>query len=380
MRYYFTEKLDKQILKRVPYCASIAILMKIASISIPINLALLTFTVFLFSTFLFNQEITKKIQSQLFNENLREFRKKFKNICEGKSSIIDDISDIKKNPWLVYGIVSGLSLTFLLTCVFLYILGNMYISKEFEAGVLILMLICIVYDIETSSLLEYNEEKDKIPLIKDVVSKYIVGNSTKYISPKVLLFLSRIAGPIGSPNVSKIKFEILLLYQNEDIDNYIKNLIIIDKDKNRKNDFITLEHKEGLEDIFALYQKKPERISMLIERSPKDMFPYLLDPNYSFEDENKKGFKGGFKYWTCFSIKENDQKIAGYLFIHVFRGAFIKRKIKTSGKLSSKISERHVYLFILLGKKEVVEYLKNEMEILSPKFDLSWLNVEIDRY
>lgn len=77
---------------------------------------------------------------------------------------------------------------------------------------------------------------------------------------------------------------------------------------------------------------------------------------------------------------DKSEKILGYMFIHIFKGAHLKRKLTNIPTRPIKIEGdlRTIYFFIFLGSRGEINYLKREIELQAPKFDPSILDLEIE--
>lgn len=118
---------------------------------------------------------------------------------------------------------------------------------------------------------------------------------------------------------------------------------------------------------------RTQSIACLKEKSLKENFPYLFDPNYSHQGEKDQ------RKWAVLSIIENN-KVKGYLFIHVFKGIKLKTRPRQSPRkpIERVLQQREVLLLIFFGERRYVEYLKTQMEILSTRYPQNLIDAEIE--
>ena len=113
------------------------------------------------------------------------------------------------------------------------------------------------------------------------------------------------------------------------------------------------------------------------EKSPKENFPYLFDPNYSYSEKDKKK-------WTALTLNKKDdgrEKVLGYVFIHLFRGIFVKRIIKKKKRgrrspIKEETKPQEVLFFIFIGNRSYMEYLKTRIQLISVIYPRSLIVTE----
>jgi len=374
MNYIF-DHLDKQIIKRVPYSLSISLIIYLLldPESILLLLAFLLFALFIFSTAVFNWYINKSLERALVNIDFKRFVEKISNIFEGKASLIDDIKASEDWKIVSAGVLSGASFVLLLTTIFLMFIDHFALAKELVVPIIIVLLIYLYQDIaETDWLIEYQTKESETPFLKDIIEMYMVTNSLKSFPMKsltkaLLRFASRIFGPLCYLAVPNIHSDMVIVYKNREVVSLIKELT---KEHHR----LFLKHEEGqsIETFFT--EGKCEKITVLRERSPKENFPYLFDPVYEYSIKNQKK-------WTVLSLVEQEkggEKVHGYVFIHMFKGVYLKTKVKKKGRrlLQQEAQPKEVLFFILVGERKYVHYLKAKIEVISTKYPLNFIDME----
>jgi len=356
MTYVF-DRLDKQILKRLPYTLLISL---IAYLMFDLEFMLLlsatfSFIIFAISTAIFNLIINSALENMLVNVDVKKVIGKLAEIFEGKTSLLDDIKTQENLKLITLGSLSGLSLTILLSTAFLMIFHYFEAGKELAISMIIILLVYIFQDLaETELFKEYQMEETETPFIYDIAETYIVHNSLKEIPTKTLKIvalkiLSKILGPLCHLNTPKIHSDALLVYDNPAIESLMKELT-------QKNNELYLKHEAGQSIDNFFVEGTPESLTCLREKSPKEVFPYLFDPNYSYQEKSQKR-------WTALSIFEQD-KVKGYIFIHMFKGVYVKSRLRKNPRrpIEQEHKRKATLLFILLGERKYIKYIKTRIE------------------
>lgn len=374
VKYYIFDRLDKQILNRIPYCLlfSLIIYLLIIYLSFSIEGVILYFLIcslftVLISTSLFNWYVNRNLESLLTNVDLKKFTEKMSMIVEDRNSLLEDIKN-SENWWIIIiAIVSGLSFFSLFTSAFLIVLNYFKISKDLIAVAIIFVTIYLYQDIAKSGLFEESKASEtKFPFLLDLLEMYTINNSLRYLPAKRVLseafiqFLSRIAGPLTYLSFPKLSFDMLLIYWNHEVVKLLKRLT-----KKDNNSHIRLKHEAG-QSVDEFFTKGScEKITVLNEKSPKEVFPYLFNPSYSYSEKERKK-------WVAFRMLERglkNEKTVGYIFIHLFEGVFVKRRVKNIARQPVKIEckAKPVLLFIFIGERSYTQYIKTEIEVISTK-------------
>jgi len=328
----------------------------------------------LISTFLFNRHVNKLLEDLLTNVEFKRFTEKLSRIFEGKNSLVDDIRIAENWQMIVLGVLSGFFLFLVLASASLMILHNLNIGKDLAAIIVVFVVIYLYQDIiKTGYLVEYKTKETKFPFVRDVIEMYTVDNSLASVSKRrsslrmVLRFLSGIVGPLCHLTLPKLSCEMLIVYNNPEL---VKSL----REFTDRTDQICFKHEEGQSVNNFFTEGQSEKMTVLNERSPIENFPYLFNPNYSYSEKEKKK-------WVALSILEKNpksEKTVGHIFIHSFRGLFVKRRVRRSDrrKLKEEIKPKEVLLFILFGERSYIQFIKTRIEVISTRFPLSILNIE----
>jgi len=416
MKYYILDDLDKQIVRKIPYCLETSLIfIIIANMEfldyfftqlksliylhvyrtlpdifeyIPrfssFNWLWIIFFIFVFSTTLFNLRVNKSIRNILFDAKFNKFTEKMAMIFEGEDSLVDDIKLSGNAVLLLLGITSGLSFFLLATFIFLLILNSIVINMNYIHIITILVSIYIYQNMAKSDLFnELMDSETKNPFLSDVFKTYFVDNSLKSISTKsslstsiiqpLILILSIIIAPLTHISIPKFSFDTLIVYKNAELSNLIKTYAsTTNNDKH-----IYMEHEGGLSLNAFLTETNGENITVLNEKSPKDAFPYLLDSKYKFIDSKQKK-------WIAFRLlrkNQNDTKTTGYIFINLFKGIQVKKKLRINNNRKPYRTEtkpNQIFFFIFIGERSDIQYTKTNIELNSVKFPLELMGMELD--
>jgi len=369
---YIFDRLDKQIIKRIPYALLISLIiyliLDIKPLLLP--LSIISIIIFLLSTILFNTIINNALGNILLNIDFQKLLEKLADIFEGKTSLLDDIKAQENWKIITIGALSGTFFTILLTTTFLMILNHFMMGKELATPIVIILFIYLYQDIaETDLLKEYQAKETETPFLQDIAETYIVSNSLKSFPIKsfivaALKFAGRIIGPLSHLTAPKIHSDTLLIYNNPEIISLIKEQL--------KKDKLYLKHEQGqsIDNFFTNGLKHSESITFLKEKPPKENFPYLFDPNYLYSEKRRKN-------WTAVSIIEQE-KVKGYIFIHMFKGVYVKSRLRKSPRkpIEQEARQKETLLFIFLGERKYLQYLKTRIEIVSTKYPQNLIDME----
>lgn len=416
MKYYILDDLDKQIVRRIPYCLATSLIINIitkieflkdfsAQLASLILLYIyrilpdifeyvpkissfiwlwIMFFIFVISTTVFNLRINKNISDVLIDAKFNKFTKKMAMIFEGEDSLVDDIKLSGNTVSLLLGVTSGLSFFLLTTLTFSLILNSIVIDKNYIHIATILVSIYLYQNMAKSDLFnEFIDSETKNPFLFDVFKVYSIDNSLKSISTNsslstsiiqpLMLILSIIIAPLTHITIPKFSFDTLIVYKNAELSNLIKTYASTADDNNQ----IYMEHEDGLSLYTFLTETKGENITVLNEKSPKDVFPYFLDSKYKFTGNKQKK-------WIAFRLlrkNRKETKTTGYIFIHLFKGIQVKRKIRNKRARESYRTEtkpNQIFFFIFIGERSDIQYTKTNIELNSVKFPLELMGMEWD--
>jgi hypothetical protein len=261
-------------------------------------------------------------------------------------------------------------------------------NYKFNENLTLLLAVSVVlyifYDVTKYNLsYEFTGKESKSPFLEDIAEKYFIENSLRKLPGSksfysiFMTFLSRILGTITFFEMPPVKFDILLVYANENVRKFIKELTVNEKTygKNNKRE-IVLKYANGLKpsEFFEDKLFKPLRITVLSEKGPIENFPYLFDPEYTLKDKNKNCSK-----WIMYALKEGvNGRVVGYVIIHAFKGLKIKRRFRNINRHPIKLEGKAeiIYMFIFIGRRGEIEYFKNEVALRTVKFDPSLIDIE----
>jgi hypothetical protein len=328
--------------------------------------------VFLVSTTLFNRRIEHMLEGMLTDVKFGQFVKKMSNIFEGKNSLLDDLKASENTETIALGASSGLFFFLAVGSAFAFVLSQFNIGIGIIISLLVFLILYLYRDLsETDLLKEYQSEEKMQPFMYDLLETYTVNNSLKSFgerSPsKVFLrFGSRIIGPLCYVTLPKLGYDSSLVYKNTETISFIRDLT--------KGVNLRLEHQDGqsLDALFVEGQSvQSERITILSEKSPKENFPYLFDPNYSSTPKEQKK-------WCALSLVERDshsEKTRCYVFINVYRGHSPRAQARER-RANRKAGVKEILLLILVGERSYVAYIKTRVESLAARYPAEMLNLE----
>jgi hypothetical protein len=328
------------------------------------------FLIFLITTVLFNYSLNKEFEDSFISLDIKSTRKLITEIYSKRRSVLDDINIYSNASLVTLGLISGVSLTLIMTFTFYNILKVLNLRDEMILSLIPFVLLYIIYDFMKMEYFEESGTKDSF--LQDLMDLYFVKNTVTKISNKpsivnvLIKFLYRTITPITMVSYPKLKFDILFIYWTPKIFEFLERLMSKEED-------LFISYEDGVE--FTIFKtegtKNPrcEKISALIEKSPVEVFPYLYDPDYSGKDTEIK--------WSLFSVFKKDNgkiKKCGYFFIHCFKVFKRKRNIRKGFRESMPISTEAI-MFIFFGERSTIEFIKNEIELISVKVPQDVMNV-----
>jgi hypothetical protein len=382
---YLFEGLDEQLLRRIPYALFVSfwtyLLLKFVvnsslnAIAVFVTIGL-SFLIFAGSTRSFNRAISDILAKEIFDQDYKKFVGKIQGIYEGRDSALGDIDGVKNWGTLLTAIASGVSLMVFLTAVIL--VGLDYLGVDFEAlGLgIVLTALYIFYEVSKASFADTKEAEDKQPFAFDAMESYTVTNSLRRVpfgSRSLVFLISRFFAPLASIDVPKFSFETPLVYQTPELMSAISTMAECGDSAE-----VCLKHEDGLPLNQFLVESpgaKVERITVMLEKSPKELFPYLLNPDYSYTNDDSRR-------WSVFRIfDKKTERTLGRVFMHKFRAVIIKRRLRRAsgtGKIDEDFQDRYAIQFVLVGDRGYVQYFKSRIEVLSTKVPPDLMNAEYD--
>ena len=365
---YAMKKFDKQIICKIPYCLLVAFL-----IYYFVNLqgiewiATFSFIVFLVSAAAFNWRIRKSLDNVWGNLNFKELVKKFSSIYEGQASFIGDIGITKKSIFVVTGCISGLAFFSTMTAIFILFMKYAQLSKLLVVGFGIVATVYIIQDLVKNGFFQEDSEaktpSQSTSMMYDFMEKYIVENSKQAsvgnFAYRVLLGIAvKATGPLTYVTLPKFANSEITVYNDKEVEETIGSFTHGDKS-------LQLQDEQGLSFSNFFTAKSGghflcESITVLAKDSPREVFPYILNPDYTQPERD-------IKRWASFRIIEvnkNKSRPVGTLFLHMFRGA----NVSTKRKLHRIPDPMHEMIyFYIVGERSYVNYLKTKIEMNAAK-------------
>ena len=156
----------------------------------------------------------------------------------------------------------------------------------------------------------------------------------------------------------------MIVFNNSELKQYLRRYIEGQED-------IRLEREDGQSfDNFFVTDDNYENISVFSGKSPKEIFPYLLNPQYTYSDKDRKK-------WIALAVLKKQsgrEATVGQVFIHMFRGKFPTTTLKPhSQDFDGKPKIREILLFIFLGERSTVQYLETKIGTMTVKCPLNKL-------
>jgi hypothetical protein len=381
LKFYLSEGVGKQVLKKIPYFLMIALVLYLATIwSVPnpkvstelLLIPTLSLVVFVISTFYFLGHINQGMAKAYGHLDFKTVVAKFRSVYEGQSSMIDDINIKSVNRVFGSAVVNGFSILIAMVSAFLIMLLQSGIGLTIPIVTVFFGTIYIVYDASKSSFIEEPESKADNPIGFDFFEKYAVANSLRRLprrlrSRSFMYVGSRLIGPLIHIEVPKFMYDVVLVYDNPELVEVIKKMI-----ERESSVGIYLKQEAGeTVDQFFVENPNVDKITVLVEQSPMKVFPYLLDPKYAEWEKPKKG-------WSAFQVIDaHSGRIVGRLFAHRFRGVFVKTIIKKERTVREE-QRRGAYQFTFLGERGFMQYVKTQIEINSAKVPPEILRMEVE--
>jgi len=437
---FFFEKLDKQILNKIPYFLCLGIFISIlffindymiSRLGIVIftldfkflfTISLIFEILFLFCfislTYQINNTVNEALEDVWVNLDWDKFGDKITDIYEGQTSLWKDAKNVLKDKFVVYGLISGLILGYLLTWIFAYVFIHFKIPIEIQFLSAVIVVIFIFQEVLKFSPLKDYSNSTEPSMGANLMELYTVENSlkeTKIAKPltKVLFHIvARLVGPLILINEPDIMIERLIVYHNPDIKS------IIDKYRDKENK--KLQHffelwkyqfkfpldTEKLSDdmvIERFFNKRDgESIRNFIDERLVDLFPYLfkgeyfnreeikinLDPTIPFNSKIMPSITKKSKQIVGFRVqtKGKTPKTTGFFIIHSFKGLptnpiVLTRPTKSNVMLRTDVlalkkEQVDVFHIFMYGDRSFMSFLKTKFQMNSKTYSMDMLQRE----
>lgn len=377
---YIFEKLDKQIINKVPYCIFFALLIyyffKVQSTAI--ILTTIFFVVFLISSFYFNYEVSTIADKMWTNIDVKQTLGRITDIYEKGDSLLKDMKLGRQSALVVSGFLSGVSLTITLTTAFLLLIYYIPLAnKQIIIPIAVIVAMFLIYDVAKTELIEEPEKDNNLTMVNDVMNAYLVENSTRRwssnekVSKMALALVSRVISPIMYYDFPKMTYKEIFVYRNPKLCEFIKQLC-------QGHGNLRLKQTDGFSvEVLLVTDRDCDKLSDIVEKEHSTVFPYLLDPEYKFLDSSHKK-------WTSLQVikkptnKESTERSevsesktqstpeepVGQIFVHAFR---IPRVIVDHGrgKPKEKEPQRDVLMFMMMGERSSIQYIYTKVSAMA---------------
>jgi hypothetical protein len=381
LKFYLSEGVDKQVLKKIPYFLMVALVLYLAILWSDPNpklspalllIPIISLVVFVISTFHFLGHINEGMAKAYGNLDFKSVVAKFRSVYEGQSSMIDDINIKNVNRFFGSAVLNGFSILIAMVSAFLIMLVQSGIGPPIPLVTAFFGVIYLVYDVSKSSIIEEPESKADNPIGFDFFEKYAVVNSLRRFPRRLrsrsLMYIgSRLIGPLIHIEVPKFMYDVVLVYDNPELVEALKKMI-----EKKAGVGLYLKPEAGdTVDQFFVENPSVDKITVLVEQSAMKVFPYLLDPKYSESEKPKRG-------WMALQVIDaHSGRVVGRLFAHRFRGVFVKTIIKKE-RMVREEQRRGAYQFTFMGERGYMQYVKTQLEINSAKVPPEILRMEAE--
>jgi len=375
------EKIQRQIIGKVIYSTFIvsftyifhpkldlyALLSKCIGISCN-GIFFSSLVLFIVFTTIFKIYMKRKIESGLFLIEVKDAKEKISRIVKEGHSLVDDVRPRNISGLLFFisiYLISGISIFFILMLSINQIIINLHPNIAF---IYFLITLSAIYIIQDSPKMDYLEKirTQQSRYIFNILEMYVIENTAKKVlGGSIVSFLFkvvyRVLSPVYYPETPDIKFDSIFVYRNPKIFDFLQNL-----------DDIKLNHEDGLCLDLLKTVDKCEKATFLATKSPYEIFPYLFDSKYEYDDKSNKK-------WSFFRIlkKERGFKTMGYMFIHCFKTVKIKVLLKYRSKIKKQYEPEIAFFFIFFGKSDIIEYIKSEIDLISVGVPNEVINMEL---
>lgn len=381
---YVFEKLDKQIVNKVPFCLFISILLYLLLYpfayvqSILVIATPILFLMFLISSIYFNKEVSQLANKMWSRIDVKKVLGRMTDIYENGDSYLKDIKLSENHSLRNFGFLSGVTLTLTLIVVFLQLvffipLENKLVMIPIEAIVGIFLL----YDIAKSELIEEPEQEGSMTVVNDIMATYLVENSSRQLTndyrlSKILFTLTtRLISPLIYFNFPKMTFKEMFVYRNPKLIEFLKQL-----NQGRGDLQVRQTDGDSLANVLVT-DKDCDKLSDIAEKENSIVFPYLLNPEYKFTDSHKKWTSlqvirrhdNNRNKQTTLQTKDEKAGIAneepvGQIYIHAFRIPRV-RVDRGSGRPKEIEPQRDVLMLMMMGERSPILYLHTKITAMA---------------
>jgi len=401
IKFLGLEKIDRQFVKKIPYhlCLFIGFSFLVTYIDYTWEwmyvqyLFVISLVLFLSLNSIFNHVINNYIRNYMEYAKFEKFISQLTGILDGSFSLISEGFD-KKRVRNLFGlmIVSGLFLLIFDLSMFALIFQYLQIQFSIRLVLFGILLFYIYNDVLKLDYIDkYEVTKGKYSFEVNILERFSVTNVmegkpySKYIRLPVF-FCLRLFSPLASLDIEFPLVRQYLVYRTEEIEDIIKEYM------NKKEGVALQEFKVKNNRSYSLntilQNKKPVKLTTILNQSPKKSFPYLYDPKYY----SKKGRDPKIKYTVLKIIKKpkitqnlTDEEIKrktvtlGYMFLQLFHGAYIKTNYSKKYDVGSKrnrgleyesifrteVSRKEILFILMVGQRDHVKGIEIKLKMAS---------------
>jgi hypothetical protein len=401
LKLLYSERLDKQIVKRLPYFLFSYLIMYFVSNWIGyffslmdmFKICVVSFILFVLSNAYFNISVNDKIKNAFDYKDFPTFIEKISKIFDGVSSINKDV-DISKSYLTVF-VVLFAGIMFFIFNISILTLIFYHLRIDFNIHIILLIITSFYVYQDLTKIDIYDEASQPThtsKFITDLMEMYTVSNTLKAFPfssvLQILLYLAlRTFSPLLSISLPKVYSRHHILYRFTELNDFFDAYL------NKKSGLVLREipADKGMEFSNIRDNDAGDNLSTIFEQSPKMIFPYLY--------QTKLSDKGKYIKYTIFQVlkiqenKDNNQEqdnniedkdkgtVLGYIFIHLFNGSIVVRKLRGKhgeATLKSFLKKWPVYSIFLVGERNSLQYIESLMNTNTQPVPPSFMNIEAD--
>src|SRR6266571_5380217 len=183
LKFYLSEGLDKQLLKKIPYFLMVSLVLYLVFLwlnpnlkvsSILVSIPVLSLLVFVFSTFYFLGHINEGMAKAYGDLNFKSAVAKLRSVYEGQYSMLDDINVKTVNRFFASAVLNGLAILITVVSAFFIMLLLSGAGYAIPLVTVFFGVIYLVYDVSESSIVEEPESKTDNAIGPDFFRQYAV--------------------------------------------------------------------------------------------------------------------------------------------------------------------------------------------------------------
>jgi len=422
IKFYLSEGMDKQILRKLPYALIPAIVLYDIISLLKINLPNYSFSFVMIislavvgvSTIWFLSRLNKAAKGVFNRLNLKDALRTFMGTYEKQDSLLSNIrlpfedkhDDQKEEQrpsisfrFVLVAAVSGISTLIVLILTFFEILAYSKIGLNLSLVLLALVSFYLLFDLSKVSFIEEKDLGTDNTFAADFFKKFLITNSLARFTTKSkgLLYLTiRLVAPFVYVDIPKPLIESSFVYRTDGLEELFTELPKepvkkersgTDETKERGHSFyIQRESGSSAVDFFS-ESHESSSLSDILEQGPSKVFSYLLDP----EDKNDVSTSSPSQKelaWISFKVlRSQDNSGLGFVVVHRFKNVFLmhrlkQRKISENKKdwveINLRTDTRPAFQFIFIGERDILQYIKTQVDLNAGKVSPSALEIGLE--